>query len=132
MASYLAPLLTGLAYLFSAVGIGFGINAMLRPANALSFFELAPPKKGTPERTTVDALLVVYGVRDIFMGFAIIASGLFGSPEAQGCIILAGSAVAFVDGWVCLKYVGRGQGNHWGYAPVHMALGIAMIFGWAS
>lgn len=48
------------------VPIGFGVNAILRPAHALTFFEFEPPL-APQDRSLVDSLMVVYGVRDIFM-----------------------------------------------------------------
>jgi hypothetical protein len=37
-----SPILGYAANFFATMWIGFGINAMLRPANGLTFFELAP------------------------------------------------------------------------------------------
>jgi hypothetical protein len=46
-----------------------------------------------------------------------------GSREALGWVMVAGGAVAGVDGWVCLHYVGRGEWNHWGYGSAMLVLG---------
>ena len=114
---------------FGTIFIGFGINAVLRPSNALTFFELYPPTEGTAEQSLVDALLIVYGVRDVFMGLAIYATAFFGSRRALGWIVVAGSAVAFADGAVCRAYAGRGEMNHWGYAPVLTVVGTLLLLG---
>lgn len=107
---------------FATVFVGFGVNAILRPTNALEFFELTAPTEPAA-RDLVEALLAVYGVRDVFMGLAIYASAYFGSRKALGWIVISGSAVAFADGAVCRVYAGTGEWNHWGYAPALTVVG---------
>lgn len=110
-----------LANAFGTIFIGFGINAILRPANALTFFELARPASAA-DAAAVDALLAVYGVRDIFMGLAIYVASWFGSSRALGWIVVAAAGVAFGDGVVCWR-MGAGEWNHWGYAPMVLGVG---------
>jgi len=114
---------------FATIFIGFGINAIIRPEHALTFFEMKPPALPA-DKKLFDALMVVYGARDIFMGLAIYSAALFGSRQSLGWTLVAGSAVAFVDGVVCRSYVGIGEWNHWGYAPVIAVVGalLAGIF----
>lgn len=122
-----SPLLGFAATLFATIFVGFGINAILRPQNALTFFEFEPPTLPATKQL-VDSLMVIYGARDVFMGLAIYAAIYFGSRKALGSILLAASGVAFVDGAVCWAQVGRGQWNHWGYAPVITVVG-SLLFG---
>lgn len=110
-----------LSTLFGTIFIGFGINAILRPAHALTFFELAPPSS-LADRALVDSLMIVYGARDVFMGLAIYAAAYFGTRKSLGLTLIAASAVAFVDGMVCYGH-GKGEWNHWGYAPVITVVG---------
>ena len=113
---------------FGTIFIGFGINVMINPVSALSFFELSYPI--LPEqRKLVDTLLVVYGYRDIFLGLAIYAPAIYGSTKTLGLIMLAAGSVAGVDGWVCYSMVGAGWMNHWGYAPVLVILGAVLTAG---
>lgn len=63
-----SPALRILATVLGTVPIGFGINAFLNPWSALSFFELALP---ATDSNVAEALLIVYGARDIFMGLAV-------------------------------------------------------------
>jgi hypothetical protein len=107
------------------VPIAFGINAILRPAHALTFFEFEPPL-APADRSLVDSLMVVYGVRDIFMGLAIYAAGFLGTRKSLGWTLIATSAVAVADGAVCWAQ-GRGQWNHWGYAPVVAVIGGLLV-----
>ncbi|KAK9545741.1 hypothetical protein V6Z77_009295 [Aspergillus fumigatus] len=46
------------------IPISFGINAILRPEHALTFFEFEPPVAPSG-RSLVDNLMIIYGVRDI-------------------------------------------------------------------
>jgi len=109
------------AHAFATIFIGFGINAVLRPANALTFFEWTAPV-ATADAQLVDSLLAVYGVRDVFMGLAIYASAFWGTNKSLGWTLIAASAVAAADGYICYTY-GNGQWNHWGYAPMITIVG---------
>ena len=75
----------------------------------------------------VDGLMIIYGARDIFMGLAIYFAALFGDRKLLGWILIAGSGVAFVDGAVCRAQVGKGEWNHWSYAPILTAVGAALL-----
>ena len=116
-----SPILTILSHAFATLFVGFGINAMIRPANALTFFEWHPPIQ-TADLKVLEGLLAVYGVRDIFMGFALYAEGTWGTKKSLGWTLMAASAVAFADGYICFIH-GKGQMNHWGYAPMLTAVG---------
>ncbi|KAF2211734.1 hypothetical protein CERZMDRAFT_98167 [Cercospora zeae-maydis SCOH1-5] len=113
---------------FGTIFIGFGINCLVNPVLALSFFEL--PYSAVPEqRMFADAMLMAYGYRDIFMGLAMYAPAYYGSPKALGWIMLAASSVAAVDGWVCYSIVGAGWMNHWSYAPMLAIVGAPLVAG---
>ncbi|EJD37911.1 putative integral membrane protein [Auricularia subglabra TFB-10046 SS5] len=113
---------------FGTLGVAFGVNAILRPAHALTFFEMMPPTSAT-DRRVVDALMAVYGVRDIFMGVATYAAAYYGHRKALGWIVLATGGVAFADGLIC-KLNGQGKWNHWSYAPIVAAFGCLLLAGY--
>ncbi|KAL6715427.1 hypothetical protein ACLMJK_006388 [Lecanora helva] len=140
-------LLSALPYLeyvtlyFATIFIGFGILCFVNFSKTLSFFELPYPQVSSksPEKTaladakkTVDALAIVYGVRDIYMGAAIYAATLCGTRQALGWIVVAGACVAATDGAVCKFMVGKGEMNHWSYAPLMALLGGVILgaFDW--
>jgi Domain of unknown function (DUF4267) len=110
---------------FAVIFVGFGINAILNPVHALTFFEFKPPASAA-DRKMVDSLMVVYGARDIFMGLAIGSAAYFGSRKALGWTVIAASGVAFVDGAVCFSH-GIGHWNHWSYAPALTVVGSLLI-----
>lgn len=74
--------------------------------------------------------MVLYGARDVFMGAAFYAAAYFGDRKALGWILIAGSGVAVVDGAVCRAQIGRGEWNHWGYAPVVAGVGSVLVGVW--
>lgn len=125
----MAPSQSGVARLaahaFAAIFIGFGVNAILRPSHALTFFEFAPPAQPADAKM-VDSLMAVYGARDIFMGLAIHASAFCGTKASLGWTLIAASGVAVVDGIVCFTH-GQGQWNHWGYAPIITVVGAVLL-----
>ncbi|KAF7867525.1 uncharacterized protein EAF02_009716 [Botrytis sinoallii] len=108
---------------------------MLRPLHALTFYpslhhSLSPSLPQTPSNTILlESLLTIYGARDIFMGLAMYAASYHRNYKTLGWIVVAGSGVAFVDGWVCWR-AGGGQGDHWGYAPVHAVVGVLLVLGY--
>ena len=116
-----SPILYIASSAFATIFIGFGVNAILRPDNALTFFEWEAPTAAS-DKILVENLMVVYGVRDIFMGLAMYATAYFGSRNALGWVLIAGSGVAFADGVVC-RNQGKGEWNHWGYAPMLTVVG---------
>ncbi|KAL9095841.1 MAG: hypothetical protein Q9165_001838 [Trypethelium subeluteriae] len=135
------PYLEHAASFYATIFIGFGITGFVNPPTALSFFKLPYPQasstgsaKNAPSdpKKIADAMLAVYGTRDIFMGAAIYAAALCGTREALGWIVTAGACVAAVDGAICKFMVGKGEMNHWGYAPTMLVLGGVILgaFDW--
>ncbi|KAJ5087820.1 hypothetical protein N7456_011436 [Penicillium angulare] len=121
MSSTQSPILSLAATAFATIMVGFGVNALVRPAHALSFFEFEPPA-GAADRQMVDSLMAVYGVRDIFMGLAMYIALLFGTPKSLGWTLIITSLVAFADGAICWTH-GQGQWAHWSYAPMILIVG---------
>lgn len=121
-----SPYFRIIASVFATIFLGFGINGILRPRNALEIFEFESPASASDQKL-VDSLMVLYGARDVFMGLAIYSAAYFGNRKTLGWILIAGSGVAFVDGAVCRAQIGRGEWNHWGYAPVVAAVGSVLL-----
>lgn len=102
--------------------LGFGINAMLRPRAGFEIFEFEYPK-APKDQKLIDNLMIIYGIRDVFMGVSILAAYYFGAREVLGYSLIAGSVVAFVDGVANRAVLGHGQGKHWSYAPMLTIVG---------
>lgn len=93
---------------------------MLNPENALSWFELSYPLLPEDQKL-IDAFLIIYGARDIFMGVALFSAAYHGNSRVVGWILVFTGAVAGVDGSICRTM--EGAMNHWGYGPVMVILG---------
>ncbi|KXT15146.1 hypothetical protein AC579_7913 [Pseudocercospora musae] len=128
MAVSSSPVLRYICLAFATIFIGFGINAIVNPTSASSFFELSYPIL-PDQRKLANTLLFVYGARDVFMGAAIYISALYGNTTALGWMVLAAGLTAGADGWACKYIVGAGEMNHWGYAPILLVLGAVMAAG---
>ncbi|KAG4026263.1 hypothetical protein MFRU_043g00660 [Monilinia fructicola] len=115
--------------IFGAIFIAFGINALLRPSHALTFYRPFSLPTAPSDKALVEALMTIYGARNIFMGLSMYAASYYRNYKTLGWIVIAGSGVAFVDGWVCYK-AGGGQADHWGYAPVHTIVGTLLALGY--
>jgi Domain of unknown function (DUF4267) len=74
----------------------------------------------------VSDLLAVYGVRDIYMGISIHVAAFLGTRSSLGWTLVSAGAVAFLDGLVCWRN-GKGQWNHWGYAPMFAGVGAVLL-----
>jgi len=75
----------------------------------------------------VDSLMLIYGVRDIFMGLTLYAAAHFRTRQSLGSIVLAGAGIAFVDGLACWIYVKRDEWNHRGYTPMVAVVGFMLL-----
>ena len=133
------PYLELVASFYATIFVGFGILYFVNAPKGLSFFELPYPQNSSSSKDpstnkaladakkTLDAFSVAYGVRDMFMGAAIYAAALCGTRQALGWIVVAAGSVAAADGAVCKFMVGKGEMNHWSYAPVLIVLGGVML-----
>ncbi|KAL2819646.1 integral membrane protein [Aspergillus cavernicola] len=110
---------------FALIAIGFGVNALLRPDHALTFFEWEPPTS-LADKQLVNSLVHIYGVRDLFMGLAVYIASAYGTRHSLGLTLAAVSAVAYADGYVCYTW-GKGEWGHWSYAPLLTALAATLL-----
>lgn len=122
-----ASYLPHIANLFGTIFIAFGVNAIVRPTTALTFFEYYSPPSNATDGAMVDSLMAIYGVRDIFMGAAIYAASFTGTKKSLGWTLILASLVAYADGYITLQAHGTGQWGHWGYAPFLTGLGCVLL-----
>lgn len=124
------PALRPFSGILGAIGIAFGINGIMNPMSALSFFNLNshyPKSASDPSKKTIDALLLVYGIRDIFMGLSVVIAAWYGHVKVLGWLLLMLSGVAGFDGLVCRWAGVGGEWNHWGYSPVGTGVGLILL-----
>ncbi|GAA6026893.1 hypothetical protein JCM8097_005941 [Rhodosporidiobolus ruineniae] len=121
------PLAHALALASSALPIGFGLNCLLNPASALSFFGLAYNPLTAGDKQALDLLLAIYGARDVFMGVALVLAAYYGGRRTTGAVLVAVAAVAGADGAACWAWGTGEEWAHWGYAPLLVALGLYLV-----
>jgi Domain of unknown function (DUF4267) len=110
----------------SAIMVGLGVNAIFRPQTALELLQF--PKAATPaDQKLVDSLMRIYGARNIAMSLGQGITAYFGHTKALAWILLGNSIVAIVDGFISKDQIGRGEWNHWGFIPVSVGLGSALL-----
>ena len=123
-----SPTLRLLATAFGTIWLLFGLTFTLAPARALPFFSFPVPALAS-ERQLVQSFVVLYAVRDIYMGLATYAAAWYGERRVLGWLLVAGGGVAVADGVVVRAQVGFGEWNHWGYAPIVMGVGVVLLGG---
>jgi hypothetical protein len=111
--------------------IALGINAILRPTQAIDAFKLQARAEAA-DPILVNSLVAIYGARDIFVGLTLFVASYFRARSTLGGIILAAVPVVMADGAICRYYVGEGEWAHWGSLPVLVALGAWLIRGASS
>ena len=110
---------------YAAILLGFGINALIRPDNALSMFELEPPA-ATADHNMVNSLMAVYGVRDIYMALAIYIAAFLGTRKSLGWTLVSTCAVGLADGVICLMD-GHDQWPHWSHGLMIGVVGSLLL-----
>ncbi|OAG10816.1 uncharacterized protein CC84DRAFT_1113410, partial [Paraphaeosphaeria sporulosa] len=114
------------ATIFGTIFIGFGTAYTFYP-------RLAYPSLGLPSPTTsrdadiVDAIMILFGAKDLFVGASILAATWMGNRRVAGALLVLGSACAGVDGWVVKGMTGEGEWNHWGYGGIMGVVGVLMV-----
>jgi hypothetical protein len=120
-----SPILRALATVFGTIFIGFGIAYTLYPRTAYPTLGLPAPT--TPrDAEIVDAIMVLFGAKDLFVGTSILAGTWLGNRRVAGLLLGLGSVCAAVDGWVVKGFTGEGEWNHWGYGAVMGLVGVLM------
>ncbi|KAF2640688.1 hypothetical protein P280DRAFT_507320 [Massarina eburnea CBS 473.64] len=121
-----SPLLKYISTFLGTVVFGFGVHYTLFPRSAFSHFGFALP---TAELELIDALMVLYGVKDLFMGVSVWAATWSGNRKVAGINVLALGLGALVDGFVVKGVAGTGEWNHWGYGSVAVGAGLLLLLG---
>lgn len=114
--------------LASSATVLLGINAILRPASALSLLKFPAPRQPEGQKLAY-SLMQIYGARNVAIGLTSLFIWASGDRRALGLAMFAGLPMAIVDGFVSKAQIGSGEWGHWGFAPVAIALGAGLL-GW--
>lgn len=105
----------------------FGYLYSADQAAGLAYWELAYPSSPGSEQTAINVLLAALSAKSTVIGAIILIALYYRRSRLVGWLLMAGGAMAGVDGWACYKYMGHGQWGHWGYAPVMALCGLGMV-----
>jgi hypothetical protein len=100
---------------------------LIRPDFVIPLIFKDPPLPDT-NTELLDIALKGFAIRDICMGINTWAAIYYGNRRVIGWGLLAGSLVAFVDGYALYKNLGRGLVDHWSFLPVLWFYGVKQAF----
>ncbi|KAI1848198.1 hypothetical protein JX265_011756 [Neoarthrinium moseri] len=103
-----------------------GINAILRPASALSLLKFPAPSQPEGQKITY-SLMRIYGARTLTMGLTTLIVWARGDRTTLGYLMFAGIPVALVDGFVSRWQIGGGEWGHWGFIGVSLGLSAGLL-----
>lgn len=91
------PIFPWIATIFGTIMFGFGVAYTCFPRDAFSTFGFPSPT--TPaDLKLMDAVMILYGVKDLYMGISVWATTWLGSRRLAGLLLFAGALCA---GEVC-------------------------------
>ena len=120
--------LTHGALVMGLVPCANGINALLRPESALAMLQFPAPS-GLEAQKLAHSLILIFGARDLALGLAMLGVWYTGHREALGWVVLSVLPIVIADGLASRYQIGRGEWNHWAFAPVVLGLGAGLL-GW--
>ncbi|KAK3672164.1 hypothetical protein LTR78_007917 [Recurvomyces mirabilis] len=106
----------------------FGTAILVRPSFGLSAWKFISPTASKDKQLALDQFRL-FGVREAFLGTALVTCWFLGEPKVLGWLMLATIPVAVVDGVVQRSQTGGGEWSHWGLVPVVFGLGGGLL-GW--
>lgn len=121
-----SPILPNTAAFFGAIFLGMGINALFRPAAGLEIFGFPRPTKAADAKLT-DNLMRIYGIRDVYMGAAMLAPWWYGNRVLLGWTTGFTAMVSLVDGLVQVDQTGDRVMNHWGHGGMEAVVAVLLL-----
>jgi hypothetical protein len=92
-----SPVLRALATIFGTIFLGFGIAYTLYPRTAYPTIGLPAPTT-TRDAEIVDAIMILFGAKDLFVGASILVGTWLGNRRVAGLLLGRGSGVTGVMG----------------------------------
>lgn len=112
--------------LYGLLPLTLGLNALIRPSSGLAVFQIPPPKDPYGHKIAL-GLIRVYGARNTTLGLCVLAMWYYSRFEVMGWACLVSCLMIVTDGFVAREVIGRTEWNHWGFAPVGVALGLSLL-----
>lgn len=115
-----------LPYAIGANGVfslGLGVAALINPLQFLAGFDLKV--QSAEARKVAKDLLIVYGARDIALGFGLTSAAYHGHREIMGWSMVGVTCIALIDGFVSKGNREGGQWKHWFFVGTSLSLAAA-------
>jgi hypothetical protein len=116
----------GAAFAAGLVPAALGVNAILRPASALSLLSFPEPRDPEGRRLAL-SLMRIYGARNMAVGLSTLAAWAGGDRRALALTMLAQLPMAVVDGFVSRAQIGAREWDHWGFTVVGVVLAAGLL-----
>lgn len=122
-----SPLALNLTAGFGVFQLTLGLTGVFRPQTMLSVWGVETSVTSAKDQTLIEALMQLYGARNIALGIMILAVRNLGDSRTLGACVLADSIVALVDGFAQKKATRGGQWKHWSFLPIGGGLAMALL-----
>ena len=125
------PYLANAAAIIAIFPAAIGTVALTRPDLALRLIDFPdPPEKD--KKVLTHGLMQYVGARGVAVGLTTLAIWWYGRGTEIGTKLLGVAQlgltfVVSVDGLVSRKVIGKGEWNHWGFAPVSLGIGVGLL-----
>ena len=100
---------------------------MLYPHDSYSLYGFSSEPMSLADWEVLERVMILQGVKDMFMTAAIFASAWYGTRKSAGLLLLAASACAGIDRYVVGKEAGTNHSNHRGYGGLIDVLEAVMM-----
>jgi len=124
-----SSVLPNTAAVIACFPVGLGIAGLLYPRATLKNISEFEGPTTPKEQKLTDNLIRFFGARDLNIGLSCLAVWYMGDRRALGCMMLFGSGMATIDGFLQMDQTGKGWEKHWPVVPIMIAVGAALL-GW--
>ncbi|THX32582.1 hypothetical protein D6D10_08054 [Aureobasidium pullulans] len=122
-----SPLAINTAAGFGVFQLTLGLIGILRPYVMLNVWEVDTSVIAAKEKNLIEALIQLYGLRNVALGLMIVAVRSFADSRTLGSVVMCGLIVAFGDGFLQKRLTGGGEWKHWSFLPAGAGLGMLLL-----
>ncbi|THW45521.1 alpha/beta-hydrolase [Aureobasidium pullulans] len=117
-----SPLAINTAAGFGVFQLTLGLTGILRPYVMLNIWEVDTSVIAAKEKNLIEALIQLYGLRNVALGLMIVAVRSFADSRTLGSVVMCDLIVAFGDGFLQKRLTGGGEWKHWSFLPAGAGL----------
>ncbi|THZ06458.1 hypothetical protein D6C95_02407 [Aureobasidium pullulans] len=122
-----SPLAINTAAGFGVFQLTLGLTGILRPYVMLNVWEVDTSVIAAKEKNLIEALIQLYGLRNVALGLMIVAVRSFADSRTLGSVVMCDLIAAFGDGFLQKRLTGGGEWKHWSFLPAGAGLGMLLL-----